>query len=506
MNDKGGAPLNAQGYGPGDAPLADALERYRRRRQASFHVPGHKAGAAFAAASPAHKAGWLTAVGAYDATELPGLDDLHAPSGAIAAAQALAATCFGAERTYFLVGGSTVGNLAAIHAVVRPGDCIVMQRDVHKSAIHALMLREARAVFVAGEPYPGTGLPGPVRAEQVSRALVEHPEAKAVFLTRPNYYGIAEDLTAVAEAVHARGKPLIVDEAHGAHFGRDDRFPASALACGADIVIQSSHKMLSALTMGAMLHLQGDRVPAERVETYLRMLQSSSPSYPILASLDWARREVHAGGIGLFDEALEAIDRWRARHTPEGEARFIAQAVPDPLKLLLRDKSGALAGYGLSALLAEQGIFAEMATERYAVLACSAATRKRDLECLEQALEEIDKRNPAEKKEIAQNFSNMNELGMIRSLPSSPVRFRCEDWGASSADSMRIPLEQAAGEISAEMVIPYPPGIPVLYPGERIAAETVRMLLRLREHGAAMQGVRDPTLHEIAVRRNSEGS
>ena len=481
------------------APIVEALQAYAARRKASFHVPGHKAGAAFAA-EPWAAAG-LGAVGMFDATELPGLDDLHAPSGAIEEAQQLAAECFGADRTYFLVGGSTAGNLAAIQAAVRPGELLVMQRDAHKSAIHALMLRGAGASFVAPEAAGNSGLARGPSAETVARALDEHPEAKAVFVTSPNYYGYAADIAKIADAAHARGKPLIVDEAHGAHFGMHPAFPESALRQGADVVIQSTHKMLSALTMGAMLHVKGDRLPAERIEALLRMLQSSSPSYPILASLDWARRELHVRGCAAFEGALQAISGLHEALRPQ-DRRFASLRTDDPMKPLLYDRTESLSGYTLSDRLAELGIYTEMATDRYVVLACSAATQECDMSALLAALDEIDLRNPAEKKENATFFSNKYTWGPISS--SVPVFFDAEGANSSSeaVDAVEILLEEAIGRTSAEMIVPYPPGIPLLYPGETITPEAAETLLRLREQGAAVQGAKDRSLRTLRVRRN----
>ena len=487
-----------------DAPIVNALAAYRRRRRASFHVPGHKAGAGYALDPEADE--WLGAIGRYDATELPGLDDLHAPAGAIEEAQSLAAACFGAKRTYFLVGGSTVGNLAAIHAAAAPGELLVMQRDVHKSAMHALMLRGAGAVFVFPSKDEASGLYGGLTAEAAANALDKHPEAKAVFVTSPNYYGIASDVGAIAKAAHARGKALIVDEAHGAHFGHHPRFPASALRQGADVVIQSTHKMLPALTMGAMLHLGSDRIPRERIEAFLRMLQSSSPSYPILASLDWARRELQTRGPALFEAALQAIDALPSRLSETADGRFGVVSTADPMKPLLYDGFGEWTGYELLNRLAESGVYPEMATERYAVLACSAATTIEDIERLSTALEEIASRYPAKKKEIQQNFSNIYALGAL-SL-SAPVYFKAEDAiAASGPDKSRVvPWEDAVGETCAEMVIPYPPGIPIAVPGESISPETAAAVIRLREQGAAVQGVSDRSLRTVRVRNRNPSS
>lgn len=333
------------------APIVDALHAYADRRPTSFHVPGHKRGSAYIGTPVAS---WLGAVGLYDATELPGLDDLHAPNGPIREAQQLSAECFGAERTYFLVGGSTVGNLAMILAVCKPGDIVLMQRNAHKSAIHALMLAQAGAVFLGPEQDEPTGLYTAPAAEQIDEQLRRFPDAKAVFITNPNYYGMSIDLEPIAEAAHRHGKPLLVDEAHGAHFGLHPLVPKSALQCGADAVVQSTHKMLPAMTMGSMLHLQGGRIDRDAVEKRLRMLQSSSPSYPILASLDWARSVVDgAGADRLYRESIEAAEAVRgylsrtelgSRFGSVERTESSAYLQLDPFKFTLYDKERRLSG------------------------------------------------------------------------------------------------------------------------------------------------------------------
>lgn len=477
------------------APLVEALQRYRNRRKASFHVPGHKAGAAYRTDPGA--APWLGAIGAYDATELPGLDDLHEPEGAIREAQQLAAECFGAEHSFFLVGGSTVGNLAAIHAVCSRGELILMQRNVHKSAIHALMLSGAGAVFIHPIYDHKAELYGGIRAEDAAEALERYPEAKAIFLTSPNYYGmVTEELEKIADLAHARGIPLIVDEAHGAHFGFSDRFPKSALQCGADVVIQSTHKMLPALTMGAMLHVNGGRINIERIQWYLRMLQSSSPSYPIMASLDWARWKLQSEGAALFAPGLEAADRIRAECEAPGR-RFGVYPVDDPMKLLLFDRQRQLTGFALSSALADRGIYSEMADERYVVLAAGPATSLEDSAALLEALEQMERTDSAERQENSHNFTNNIQIHSPSISPPIVLEHALQRLQLQSTAAVEI--DSSVGAQCAEMVVPYPPGIPLLFPGETITQESVDAFIRIRDGGGSIQGLKDRSLKTIQV-------
>ncbi|MEC0200985.1 aminotransferase class I/II-fold pyridoxal phosphate-dependent enzyme, partial [Paenibacillus taichungensis] len=247
-----------------------------------------------------------------DVTEISGTDDLHHPEGVILEAQQLAADCFGAEESFFLVGGSTSGNLSLLLTVCNePNSLVLVQRNVHKSIIHGLMLAGARAVFLEPWVDPTSGLAVMPSLETVQAAVQAHSEAKGVLVTLPNYYGMGTDLKPIAEVCHEAGMPLLVDEAHGAHYGQHPDLPASALSCGADGVVQSTHKMLSAFTMGAMLHVQGTRLNRSLLRQRLAMVQSSSPSYPVMASLDLARRLLHTQGANAFTAGLAAVDAFK---------------------------------------------------------------------------------------------------------------------------------------------------------------------------------------------------
>ncbi len=289
---------------PHRAPLYEAVIAHASKGAVSFHVPGHKSAKGAAGAG----SDTLSGVMSIDFTEIAGLDDLHHPQGAIMEAQQLAAQCFGADATFFLVGGSTVGNMAMILSVCEPGELLLVQRNVHKSVIHGLMLAGARAVFLPPRRDTQTVQLVGVEPEAVSKALDLYPEAKGILVSNPNYYGLGMELKQLAELAHRHDKPLLVDEAHGAHYGFHPLLPASAISCGADVVVQSTHKMLSAMTMGAMLHVKGNRVEQGLLRQRLVMLQSSSPSYPIMASLDLSRMQMHTAGRESIQRGLEAVN------------------------------------------------------------------------------------------------------------------------------------------------------------------------------------------------------
>ncbi|KGE19972.1 aminotransferase class I/II-fold pyridoxal phosphate-dependent enzyme [Paenibacillus wynnii] len=527
------------------APLYEMLELYREKGNTSYHVPGHKNGRAY---SDAYSAGFLSEVMRSDVTEITGTDDLHHPEGVIKEAQELAADCFGAEESFFMVGGSTAGNLALILTVCsEPGTTLILQRNVHKSVIHGLMLGGVKAVFLEPLLDSDSGIAVAPAVESVKAALAAHPDAAGVLITMPNYYGMGTDLAPLAEACHSCGVPLLVDEAHGAHYGLHPALPAGALLCGADGVVQSTHKMLPALTMGAMLHIQGPRIDRALLRQRLAMVQSSSPSYPVMASLDLARRLVHSQGPEAFTAGLAAVDTLRRglaelprygllqpapplQHsgggraasaiaiTPPGEAAYVTQ---DPFKAVIYDATGVLDGFELQRRLEAWGCVPEMSDERHVVLAFSLGSREEDATRLLDALREIDTEIESEltgstisavsslafdqsstveelisnKKSDKVNISTWNNYK--NNIISAPIPFSLKPVAAAEKES--IPLKDSVGRIAAEMVTPYPPGIPLVYPGEMITSGICSRLTALSRVGAKFQAAADPSLGSIVV-------
>jgi len=549
------------------APLYEMLEHYNAKGNTSYHVPGHKNGQAYDGSGGA---GFLSGIMKVDLTEITGTDDLHHPEGVIREAQRLAAECFGAEESFLLVGGSTAGNLALILTVCpEPGMTLILQRNVHKSVIHGLMLGGVNAVFLEPELDPVSGLAVAPAVETVQAALAAYPDAAAVLVTMPNYYGMGMDLAPLAETCHSSGVPLLVDEAHGAHYGLHPALPAGGLASGADGVVQSTHKMLPALTMGAMLHVQGQRLDRVLLRQRLAMVQSSSPSYPVMASLDLARRLVHSQGAGAFTAGLAAVDTLRRglaaqprygllqpapplQPSGAGGAAAAGQATPpehtaayttqDPFKAVIYDAAGVLGGFELQQRLEAKGCVPEMSDERHVVLVFSLGSRVEDAVRLLQALRDIDMETQQGLSSVAFRISGLEETPVhipIQASPvqpvisansstdiqpntaipaqepfstwnnhrnnliSAPVAFSLKPIAAG--DKERIDLAESEGRIAAEMLIPYPPGIPLLYPGEKITGGIKCRLMALAEAGAKFQGSADPALQHIVVYNIKEG-
>lgn len=516
-------------------PLLEGLLSHYNSHPHSFHVPGHKYGAALihtasflekmtlddtevntaaertdfadkrANAAVVDAFHWLSDMMRLDVTELSTTDDLHHPEGIIHEAQQLAAACFGADETFFLTGGSTAGNMALIMAACNPGDLILVQRNVHKSVINGLTLAGARAVFMPSSRHEESGLYTLPSLDTVEQALRLYPEAKAVFLTNPNYYGLSMPLTRYAEVIHRDNRLLLVDEAHGAHYSMHPDFPESALRSGVDGVVQSTHKTLTAMTMGAMLHAQGPRINREALRNALAMIQSSSPSYPIMASLDITRGILDTIGSAWFEPGLAAASELR-RWLKDEESIFSALEVEDPLRIVIYDITSTLSGYELLRRLEEHNCWAEMADNRYVVLLIGASAEITDMVTIKRALQQIsdsigndaliELKEIKEIKEFAKS-ATAKRSARVKQTISDPVDF---DRRLLSEEEMRIvSVSQAAGFRSADTIIPYPPGIPLLYKGELITNEIIEEMASLAKDGAKCQGAFDPSLRTIRI-------
>ncbi|MEW5323755.1 aminotransferase class I/II-fold pyridoxal phosphate-dependent enzyme [Geobacillus thermoleovorans] len=455
-------------------PLYDALVHHWARRPVSFHVPGHKYGALFSKRGRNMFAPLL----ALDATEISGLDDLHHPESVIAEAQELAAELYGVRETFFLVNGSTAGNLAMIAAVCDgKRKKVIVQRNCHKSVMHALQLMEATPVLLAPEFDRDVCVASHIRPETVKEALALHDDVAAVVLTNPNYYGMAADLTEIVRLVHEHGIPVLVDEAHGAHFVVGPPFPTSALRYGADVVVQSAHKTLPAMTMGAFLHVNSERVDLERLKYFLQLFQSSSPSYPIMASLDLARNYVAQLSKSDAAAIVAEIEKFKAVLADiDGVAVVCSRhfgVQTDPLKVTVQTRC-SLTGYELQRWLEREGVFVELADRMNVLFVCPLAVTGR----LQEATEKIKRawRDLPDDEAPVCDASPFLGPPLSVLVPYNELRH---------LRTKAVALEDAEGHIAAETVIPYPPGVPLVWVGERIGRghiEQIRQLLCQRAH------------------------
>lgn len=473
-------------------PLYTALKRHDSIHPFSFHVPGHKYGIVF----PKEAKDDYKQLLKLDATELSGLDDLHHPESVIAEAQSLAAKLYNVEATFFLVNGSTVGNLAMIFAVCGEKKKVIVQRNCHKSIMHALQLVGATPVFLPPEFDEDVRVASYVAYETIKKAIELHQDAAALVLTNPNYYGMAVDLTEVVNIAHRYRIPVLVDEAHGAHFVLGDPFPKTAITCGADVVVQSAHKTLPAMTMGSYLHVNSSLIDKEKLKYFLQVFQSSSPSYPIMASLDLARsylaRLTRKDVEDIFKQIhqlKDALDEIEGIAVVHSQHPFVKT---DLLKITIQTRS-QLSGYELQQRLEQEGIFAELADPFNVLLVYPLAVVER----LEEVIKKI--------KRAFHGLSYSEEL-----LHS----FRAFSFSASSAaisykelqtlPKKVIDLEKAEGFIAAETITPYPPGVPLLFIGERISREHIEQIKRLKSYHARFQGGKFLSSDQIEVYSTSK--
>ncbi|HEY8426047.1 MAG TPA: aminotransferase class I/II-fold pyridoxal phosphate-dependent enzyme [Limnochordales bacterium] len=483
-------------------PLLEAIQTYRREGVIRFHMPGHRGGAG---ADPRIGQALGRDAFALDVTGVLGLDDLHQPHGAIDEAQRLAAEAFGADRSFFLVNGTSVGVQAMILAACQPGDKLVVARNVHKSIVSGLILSGVLPVYVAPEVDEHFGIALGVTPEAVREALDRHPDARAVLLVSPTYHGITSDLTEIARIVHERGKPLLVDEAHGPHFAFHDELPLPALACGADACAQGIHKMLSGLTQASILHVRGDRLDVGRLQAVLRLLQSTSASYLLLSSIDVARMQMATAGPELLQRALELA----------GELRRLVRAIPgletfgpewvgrpgvfqvDPTKVTVRVEGLGLSGAEVERWLREHGpIQVEMSDLLYVLFIVGYGNDTDEVHRLADALAYLAEHASDHRRPQAQALLEAaRQVVACRALP--PVELSPRE--AFFACHRTVPLEQAAGCISGEVVTCYPPGVPILCPGERITEAVVEHLMVVRASGLAVSGPKDPSLRTLEV-------
>ncbi len=476
--------------------LYEKLSEYAASDYYGFHMPGHKRNLELMEEDLPF---------AIDISEIDGFDDLHHAQGILKEAQERAARVWHAEETHFLINGSTVGVLSAILGTTRKGDEVLVARNCHKSVYHALELGGLTPVYVYPGFDEGTGLCTSIAVEDVREALLREPRIKAVVITSPTYDGVVSDVAGIAKAAHERGIPLIVDEAHGAHFGFSDYFPKNANQLGADLVIHSLHKTLPALTQTALLHINGTLVNRDRVWSYLDKLQSSSPSYVLMASIDSLAALLEREKTALFNTYTTRLENLRDVLGDLTHLKLVKPDVEagafeyDRSKLVISVKGAGISSRSLyKRLLQEFRIQMEMTAGTYVLGMTSVADTPEGIERLAEALFAIDGQLLA-RDDVRIHGSET----LPGKPPEAAAAYACwqinqlQDTGAGRTESVR--LEDSIGNISAEYAYLYPPGSPLLVPGERITKAVVEQLTWYEKQGFAVEGLKTPGRIEVWI-------
>ncbi len=470
------------------------LAQYHKEDIYPMHMPGHKRNASLMSGKEGQVVSLAPAC-QMDITEIDGFDNLGAPEGILKDALDRAARLYGADATYFLVNGSTVGLLAGIMGCTDKGDKVLVARNCHKAVYNAMYLNELRPVYLYPTFNQLLGFYETMEPDKIEEALISHPDIRLVIITSPTYEGIVSNIMKIADIVHKHGAILLVDEAHGAHLGFHPYFPKSALAYGADVVIQSLHKTMPAFTQTALLHSKGNRIPRERIEKYLHMLQTSSPSYVLMASMEHCISLMEDKGQTLFEEYANNLKATRERLKSLKNLTFyegpeIEGVSMDPSKLVIGTEKTSISARELhEMLLHTYKIQLEMSSKDYGIAMTSIGDTLEGFDRLCEALKEID--------DTIMHQDNTIELGKLYEW--QPEMAINSIYEAANLSQENILLKQAEGRVSGGYVYQYPPGIPVLAPGERITKDILSVLMEYTSAGYEIVGLGQNAVGEKTI-------
>ena len=474
------------------APLYEALERYRETRIVPFDVPGHKQGRG----NPDLTRFLGQRALEVDVNSMQPLDNLIHPTGVIKEAQGLAADAFGAAHAYFMVGGTSSSVQAMVMAALNPGESIIMPRNVHRSAINALILAEAKPIYVDPGQNDALGIPLGMSVDNVARAIKDNPHAEAVLANNPTYYGVVANLKKIVELAHAAGMKVLVDEAHGTHFYFSEELPMSAMEAGADLAAVSLHKTGGSLTQSSLL-LAGEGMKDQTgyIRQIINLTQTTSASYLLMGSLDVTRRMLAQRGRQIYHRvtemaayAREEINRINGFYAfgdkePDGDAFYAF----DHTKLSIHTRAMGLAGIEVYDILRDDfDIQIEFGDLGNILAILSVGDRPAALERLIAALTEISR---TERKDPEGMLSNEYIEPFVLMAPRE----------AFYSKQRAVPLDESLGKVSAEFVMCYPPGIPILAPGEQVTQEALDYIHYAKAKGSSMTGTEDLTLRFLNV-------
>lgn len=463
--------------------ILNKLKELKDDNLTSFHVPGHKMGKIF------QKLGYkniLEKIYTLDTTEIDGTDNLHNAKEIIKESQDRAARIFNSDKTIYLVNGTTCGIEASIMAVCSDKSKIIVNRNCHQSVINACILGDIEPVYIESKVCKKTNIIMGVDLENTKLVIDNNLDAKALVLTYPTYYGKTFDLKSVCDYAHSKNIIVIIDEAHGSHLQLSDNLPKSAIEEGADIIIQSTHKTLPSFTQSSMIHIKGNRVDRNKIEDILRFLESSSPSYVLLTSLELAVDIYDKYGIKLMEDLLSNIDNFKSKF--ENNENIIIDNNMDKTKIFISLKKLGITGYELDSILRKKyKIQVELSNYYGVLLICTIGNDKEDFVRLKRALNDL--------------ILNINDKKLLddTNYPESIPEKVLNPRQAFYSDKKSIKLEDAVGKISGEYIIPYPPGISLISPGEIITQEIITYIQKGVKSGMIVSGIKDVNLEYIDV-------
>jgi arginine/lysine/ornithine decarboxylase len=467
-------------------PLIEELVKYIDENNSYFAMPGHKMGKGFATV-PEGKV-ILENFLKMDLTEVDGLDNLHNPQGVLKEAQELLSKYYGSKKSYFLVNGSTSGNLAMIFSTFQEGEKVIIERNCHRSIYNSIIMRKLKPIYIKSKVSEVYDAPFSIDREHLFNLMEENKDAKGIVITYPNYYGICTDLKTIIDKAKSYDMKVLIDCAHGAHFGITEELPENPIKLGADMVVQSAHKTLPSLTQTAYLHI-GESVDVEKVNFYVSGFLSTSPSYIFMATMDYARfflekygKEVYSKLLCLCNEYMEKINNIKGFHIINKEDLVRESSYSSDLVLLDNTRyvitvPKGYSGHKLLDYLRKVGIQCEMSDSRSVVLIFSPYNDKSDFEKLYTALVNC---NLEELKDSYTKILNAKIPTMVK-LPHE----------AFEKEKHLVLIESAKNMICGNAIVPYPPGIPLLMPGEFITREIIDIINYYIENNVTLLGIKD---------------
>ena len=483
-------------------PFVEALESYKEQHFVPFHTPGHKIGVE----APQLLKDWMGPALPYDLGVMYALDDLHEPEGELKEAQDLTAELYGVDHCWFSINGTTALIEAMIMGTVGPDEAIIIPREAHRSVISGLVLSGAKPVYMDCQFYERWGIPLGVSLEDAVRTMDAHPEAKAILLVYPNYYGVGIDIVKIVKEAHKRGMIVLVDEAHGPHLPFSENLPVEAIAAGADLVAQSTHKSVGSLTQTSWLLGQGERINKRRITQMHQMLQSTSPNYIFLASLDMARHQLATEGKALISRTVELslylrheLNKISGITTMEYidiQERVVNY---DCTKVLIDAKVLGLTGVEFERMLREYRIEVELVQAHHVLVLITIGDTKESVTSLIQAVQAIsDTILHTSKVDNSNVVEHAENLSKDSSLLPKPI-VRVTPRNAMYANREQVPLRDALHRIAGETIAYYPPGIPCVAVGEEISSSVLQYIENRKALGYVPNGADDMSLETIWV-------